>query len=441
MNATPTSALVQVFERITGTKAQARTAAAVSRFGPYLIGMTAAKGLSTVGQLLISRWLGPTEFGRLAIVISTSTMLALPLAAAWGSTFVRYAAGQPKRIWAPLLQWTSRRALLTTAILATAVVLCSPLLAPLLSVPRRLLVGGAILAIAMAIWLLAKAASQGREEWRRFVASELAFGATAASMTAILMFVFRATWWAAALVLAVAYIAGSIPAVRLFRTAGGSLRTDAERDAPENSSREYVRFALLTGAANTAFLNIDCFAVQHALGFSEVGIYQVYNVATIAIAMLLSTLLYNFVFPLFPQGDRLAFASLFRNGFLRLLPLTLSALFVAGWIEVRVAGFPFRPLLLACATLSAASLLVGAFYGHLVASLGVNGAKLSAKVAVVNVVSFAIAVVPAVRVAGLGGVFALYGTLFLTAAIFYNQALRRLPAETLSVSALAARSS
>ena len=426
------SLLVRAFERITGTRAKERTAAAVSRFGPYLVGMIVAKGLSTVGQLLVSRWLGPSEFGRLAVVISTSTLLASPLAGAWGGTFVRYGAGQADATWIPLLRWTSRRALVSTAGLTLAVALLSPLLAPALNLPADLLIAGAGLGIAMALWLFAKAAAQGRENWRRFVASEIGFGAVLVLLPCILMLFPGVQWWKAVLVFLAAYLAGSLPAWPLFRTAGARVDRGARVAKPwrgDGSAAVYARFVLFTGSANTIFQYSDRFAAQYTLGFTEVGVYQVYNFATVGVAMLLSTMLYNFVYPLFPQGDRRAFAALFRASYLRLLPLILVTLYLAGWAQICLTGFPFRPGLLAVATLTAAALVASGFYGHLVSSLGVNGARLGAKVAVVTLSAFAVGVLPALRLGGLTGLFALYTVIHLSVAVFYDQALRRLAHE------------
>lgn len=427
--------LVRLYERATGTTATARTAAVVERFGPYLIGMMAAKGLSTLGQLLISRLLGPAEVGRLAVVLSTSTLIALPLAGAWGATFVRYAAGRDD--WAPLLRATGTRALGAALALAALVILLAPLLAPWLHLTAGLLVAGALLGVAMAAWLLAKAASQAREDWRRFVSSELAFGAMTCALPLVCVLLGRgrdvpcppAGWLAATLLFAMAYALGVVPAWGKIKAAARSV---AALDA---ASGRFARFALLTGAANTVFLYSDRFAAQRVLGFDEVGVYYVYSFSTVGVALLLATLLHNFAFPLFPQGDRRAFAALFLSGFLRLLPLTLAGLFAAGWLQIYVAGFPFRPLLLFIATLSAAALMVSGFYGQLTLSAGVEGSRLCARVAGVTLVLYAIGVLPAVRLGGLGGLFAFYAVLYAGTAIYYARALRSTPVESVEAAA------
>jgi hypothetical protein len=419
--------LVRLYEKATGTRATARSAAAVSRFGPYLAGMVVAKGLSTAGQILISRLLGPSEFGRLAVVLATSTLVALPLAGAWGSTFVRYAAGQPRDTWAPLLSWISRKTFISASLLALSIAAISPLLAALLDVPAGLLVAGAGLGVAMAAWLFAKAACQGREDWRRFVSSELGFGAVTVAMPCLLLLFGALSWWQATIVFLAAYLLGAWPA-RALLSAARRVETSAVRSSHSHgAAAEYGRFVILTAATNTLFLYGDRFAAQQVLGFAEVGVYQVYNFATVGVAMLLATMLYNFVFPLFPQGDRRAFALLFRSGFVRLLPLTLTALFAAGWVQIHLSGFPFRPGLLAMATLSAAAFMLAGFYGQLVLSLGVNGSQLTAKVAAATLIvcrrrSRGAALRPR-------GLFALYAVIYTGLAFFYAQALRHLTAE------------
>lgn len=421
-DAAPSSLVVRLYETATGMRATPRSAATVSRFGPYLAGMMAAKVLSTLGQLLLSRILGPSELGRLAVVLSVSTLLALPLAGAWGSAFVRYAAAQPRSIWAPLLRWASGRVLLTAVGLAAGLTLAAPLLGAALDVPASLLVAGGGLGIAMASWLLAKAACQGRENWGRFVGSELVFGSLALLLPSAMLLLGGSSWGLAALVFLAAYALATIPAWSLLAQA----RSAPDDAVVPSSASHYGRFALYTGAANALFLYGDRFAAQHVLGFAEVGVYQVYSFATVGVAMLLSTLLYNFAFPLFPQGDRRAFAAVFLAGFVRLLPLTLIALFAGGAAQVWLTGFPFRPGLLALATTTAAAFLLSGFYGHLVLSLGVSGSQLAARVALATLAVFAVGIVPAVRLGGLGGLFLLYAGIYLGVAAYYLAALRRL---------------
>jgi len=420
--------LVRVFERTTGVRATPRSAEAVSRFAPYLAGMFAAKAFSTAGQLVISRWLGPSMFGELAVVLSFSVVLALPLAGAWGNTFVRYAAGKGDSTWAPLLAWVTRRTLLASIGLALLLCALSPVLAEVLRISPLLVIAGAGLGVAMAAWLLAKAACQGREDWRRFIGAELGFGLATLFLPCLLLLFGGAQWWEAAAVFALAYLAGTGPAWSLFSRAA-RVRPHAHSPEIGLEASHYGRYALLTGAANTLFLYGDRFAAQHVLGSNEVGVYQLYNFATLGVAMLLSTMLHNFVFPLFPQGDRRAFAALFRSGFLRLLPLTLAALFVGGWLQIQLSGFPFRPGLLLVACCSAAAFMLSGFYGQLVLSVGVSGSRLTAKIGATTLVVFAVAVVPAVQVGGLGGLFALYSAIYLGLAAYLAQALRHLAAE------------
>lgn len=426
---TPQALLVRAFERITGARAAPRTASAVSRFGPYLVGMMVAKGSSTLGQLVVSRWLGPSELGHLAVVLSISTLLASPLAGAWGAALVRYGAGQPEHTWAPLLLSAARGSLRWIVLLALAVALAAPLLGRVLDLPPSLLFAGGALAIAMGLWLFAKAACQGRENWRRFVAAEIGFGAVVLLAPAAMLSLAPGQWWLAVIVFCAAYVAGSLASVPVFRAARIAIASAPETRSPP-AVREYVRFALLSAAANTIFQYSDRFAAQQVVGFAELGVYHLYSMATAGVALLLSTLLYNFVFPLFPQGDRRAFASLFRTGFTRLLPVTVAVLFLAAWLQIDLAGYPFRPGLLAIAVLSAVTLIASGFYGFLVASLGVEGMRLAARVAVATLLIYAFTVVPAVRFGGLGGLFALYAVLQLAVAVFFDRALRRLPAES-----------
>lgn len=418
---TSTDPLTRLYERATGTAVTPRSAEALARFGPYLLGMGAAKGISTIGQLLISRALGPAEFGRVAIVLSTASLLALPLAGAWGSTFVRYTAGQPRATWAPLLRWAAHRTLGTVALLAAAVALGAPVIARLVSVPTALIVAGAALSVALALWLLAKASCQGRENWAGFVGVELAWGIAVLAGLGLMAGGGRFTWLAAAAVFAAAYGLGAVAAAPYFRAAASAARLPADPAA-----ERYGRFALLTGTSNTVLLVADRFAAQYALGFSEVGIYHVYSFATVGVAMLLSTVLNNFAFPLFPQGDRRAFAAIFRTAFVRLLPLTLAALLAIAAIQVYLARFPLRPALLAVAALNAAAFIRAAFFGNLVLSHGVGGSKVAARVSGASVAAFALAVVPAVRLGGLVGLFLLYTAIFLGVSAYYQRALDRL---------------
>jgi hypothetical protein len=70
--------------------------------------------------------------------------------------------------------------------------------------------------------------------------------------------------------------------------------------------------------------------------------------------------------------------------------------------------------------------MAAGFYGHLVASLGVSGVRLGAKVAGGTLILFIAGVVPAVRLGGLEGLFALYAAIYFSVALFYDHSLRRL---------------
>ncbi|MBI1813515.1 MAG: glycosyltransferase family 2 protein [Deltaproteobacteria bacterium] len=75
-------------------------------------------------------------------------------------------------------------------------------------------------------------------------------------------------------------------------------------------------------------------------------------------------------------------------------------------------------------------MIVSGFYGHLVASVGVSGVRLSAKVAIVTLTAFALGVAPAVTLGGLNGLFALYTVINIAVAIFYHRALHRLSTDS-----------
>jgi O-antigen/teichoic acid export membrane protein len=414
------NALIQLFERVSGTRATPRSSAAVARFGPYLGGMIAAKSLSIIGQLLVSRMLGPAQFGRLAVALATANIIALPLAGAWGSAYVRYTAGQPETTWAPLLRWATHRTLGSVALLAAVVALATPFVASALEVPPSVLLAGALLGVCMAMWLLAKVACQGREDWQRFVATEMLWGAAIVVGPWLLNRHNPLTWMEAAVVFAIAYLIGGFAAGRYFAAAArGGWRAAA------SPAEQFGVFALLTGVGNTMFLYTDRFVAQRMLGFADVGIYQVYSFVTVGIATLMATLLNNFAFPLFPQGDRRAFGDVFRRTLSRLLPIALPGLVLAGAIQIYFTRFPFRPGLLIMASLTATAYFLAAFYGNLVLSLGVAGSRMTARMSGLSLVVFAVGVVPAVWIAGLAGLFGLYTAIFLAVALLYQRGLNR----------------
>jgi hypothetical protein len=76
------------------------------------------------------------------------------------------------------------------------------------------------------------------------------------------------------------------------------------------------------------------------------------------------------------------------------------------------------------ASLSALASVLSGFLGHVVISLGVNGSRIASRVAATTLLAFALAVIPAVRLGGLAGLFILYTLIYLAVAAFYAWALR-----------------
>ncbi|HVN85637.1 MAG TPA: oligosaccharide flippase family protein [Candidatus Binatia bacterium] len=422
--------LIALYERVSGTAATPRSSAAIRRFGPYLGGMIVAKGLSTLGQLLIGRLLGPAEFGRVAVVLATANVVAVPLAGAWGTAFVRYAAAQPDSVWMPLLRWTAMMTLASSGIVAAVVVAAAPFLAVWLDLPPALVIAGGVLGVGMALWLLAKFACQGREDWGRFVAIELLWGLGLMLGCAAALRVAVPTWVYAVGLFWFAYLLGTLAAGKYLVAAFSQQWTHRDRPVVQ-----FGQFALLTSLGNTIILYADRFVAQRALGFSEVGVYQVYSFVTVGVATLLVTLVNNFAFPLFAQGDLRAFARLFRTSFVRLSPLIVGVLYLAGLAQIGVTGFPLRLGLLAIATLSAVACILAAFSGNLVLSQGVVGGRVSARISGLSLLTFAIGAIPAVRLGGLFGLFALYTFIFTGMFWLYQRALDLLPLSASSLDA------
>lgn len=417
-----TDILVRLYERVTGTPATPRTSAVVARFGPYLAGMAVAKAASVLGQLLVSRWLGPAEFGRVAIVLATAGIVALPAAAGWGSAFVRYGAGRPETEWGPLLRWAGFRSLAFTSALAAGIVILGGLVAPAWGIPVRVLAAGAALGLLMATWLLAKSACQCREDWRRFVACELSWSVILVVGASVLAATGAFDWATATMLFAAAYVGGSLASHRHIATA-----TRGGTAAPASDAARFAWLSLLVGANMTLFVYADRFVVQAVLGFDEVGIYQVYNFATVGLAATASSLVNTFAYPLFPQGDLRSFASLYRSAFVRCLPLSVPALFLAGALQVELSGFPFRPLLLLAATASAVLYSLSSFLSWLTISQGLLGTRVALGVSALSLVLLLAGAVPAARLGGLPGIFGLYAVIFFAAYCCYGSAIERFP--------------
>jgi O-antigen/teichoic acid export membrane protein len=383
--------------------------------------MATAKGLSVAGQLLISRVLGPAEFGQVAVVLATMNVLTQPVTTAWSSALVRYGAGQPESVSAPLLRRVG--AIVSTSVigLAVALVITSPLSSVALGLPPALLIAGAVASVSFVAWLIAKAACQAREDWDCFVAIERRFGVVIILLGALLGYLGLLDWVVATALFAIAYTFAAL-AARKHLTAAWRARAVVSIEPVAR----FGRLALFTAVSNTIFFHGDRFVAQRLFGFSEVGVYQLYSFATVGVATIVATLVNNFAFPLAVQRERRSFGAAFKKAYVRFLPLTVVGLYLAGALQVYLAGFPFRPMVLALASVNAAVMILASFFGQVVLSCGVAGSRVTARVSFLTLLAFAALVIPAARIGGLSAIFGLYALIFLGVFATYERALNHL---------------
>jgi O-antigen/teichoic acid export membrane protein len=415
--------LATVYRLVAREEPGARTREALGQFPLYAVGTLLARSLSLLAQLYVARSLSPDQFGRVSLALAIGMVLTIPMQAAWGTAFVRFAVVRPagRTPWHIL-----RAAIVLTAASSLVVVLLALAAGPFatvwLGIPLGVYLTGILAAVASAAWLFAKSSCQGLQAWRRLVLIEVTWSSLILLVPLTLRSLGEFFDWRIVFVFVGAYVLASSPAWRQWL---------ATPDQPVVAElRRQWNFGKYLGGANlVAALPLygDRFLVNASAGLPVLGIYQTYALVSFGVAVFAAALVSRFLFPLLNLAERGTALRLFR----RALPLA-AVVFVAGnfglgYCAIKFVHYPFESATLLIAVVGAFAYCVTTFLNDLAATHERRGPQIVLATNLLTCALFfpaAILLLPRWPVAA---PFAAYAIAYPAAAARTYRAIRALP--------------
>lgn len=356
--------LAAVYRVVTREEPGARTREALGQFPAYAVGTLLARSLSLLAQLYVARSLSPDQFGRVSLALVIGMVLTIPMQAAWGTAFVRFAVVRP----AGSAPWhIQRAAIVLTAASSLVVVLLSLAASPFatvwLGIPLGVYLTGILAAVASAAWLFAKSSCQGLQAWKRLVLIEVTWSSLILFVPFTVRLLGERFDWRIVLVFVGAYVLASSPAWRQW------LATPDQPVAPE--LRRQWNFGKYLGGANlVAALPLygDRFLVNASGGLPTLGIYQTYALVSFGVAVFTAALVSRFLFPLLNLAARSTALRLFRRALPGVAVAFVAGNFGLGYCAIKFVHYPFESATLVVAVVGALGYCVMTFLNDLAAT-------------------------------------------------------------------------
>ena len=271
---------------------------ALRAFGGYGASLAAAKMLSMAAQIGLGRYLGPDGYGRFTVVLILANYFALPMIGGWGLAYVHHVSGgcNRKRIEESLKMMLLLSAAATSSFSLLLLVLQGPL-SNLISVSDAVIQLAVIVAVGTAIWTFAKMVFQSTQHWRSYSFVELLWAAFFALGVGLLVVSGKRDIALVCIILTAAYILSATPAlVPTVQSLGSRISFRAGKKILHHGG-----FLLLNSMVATLAFGLDRLIIHAYLGAFEVGIYQAHFLATYGVMATLTSIVLNFLFPLFSK--------------------------------------------------------------------------------------------------------------------------------------------
>lgn len=254
-----------------------------------------AKVISTLLSLAAGRLLGPAEFGRVNLFISSGSMIAPFIVAGLNASVVRYGVSGAER--ARVFTTATALFLALTAATVTLVLTFRQWLSTLLGITPGMLALSLCYAAVTGAFLLASAMQQASGNFSRRGWSEIAFSALLAAVFFSSLYFLGRTYEA----MAYAYIAayGSIGAGLLVRHVMAAKLSFLEAKALR-PMLQYSAYSFGGGLGAFLVLNVQGLLLNSFLAPEDVGQYAAYYTATIGVSAYLG---HAFATVLFPKAS------------------------------------------------------------------------------------------------------------------------------------------
>jgi len=401
------------YERIFHEKISDEVRSFLKSLSYLAVGTLIATVLGLVFNILTGRILGPTEYGRFALVQSVAAFLYIPMLIG-GSAMVKYASEKEDfDRQSKIISTTYVLTFLFTIASVTIYLIFSPQLSNLFSIPPELFYLSIVFAVLFVLYARATSALRGLFKMNTLALFLPIYAAI--SLFAFLFFVFakdELSFKAIVYPTFIAYgVTGVILVVFFLRK---YLRFKLDRSWASILT-QYGMFALIGGLSTAFYTNIDKILINRYMTVADVGIYRAYYLASINVAGLLWGT-FNTVF--FPTASKYKNKRAIFEKINKLLPyligLGMPSILLCEFIVLKFygGGYPIDfPLMLLFAATSILAVWYG-LYDWTFCSEGMRGVKL------VNIGTITIAILNVFLNIYLIPRFGLYGAIGSTTASF-----------------------
>lgn len=251
-----------------------------------------AKIVSSLLNIVAARLLGPAEYGKVNLFVSTGGMIAPFIIAGMNTAVIRYGVALSDR--AKVFQTAAAIFLTLASVTTIALLTLKAPLGRLLGVPDGMLELSLFYALATGTFMLASAMQQASGNFSRRGWSEIAFSALLATVFFSGLGFFGRTYEA----MACAYIAafgcvGLYLLPKNIPVTGFSL-LEAEKFRP---LAQYSAYSFGGGIGAFLLLNVQSLIINTMLTPEDVGQYAAYYTATVGVAAYLGYALGTVLFP------------------------------------------------------------------------------------------------------------------------------------------------
>ena len=277
-----------------------------------------------VSSILAGKFLGASQFGSLALILAIGNFLCLPFFTSWGLAYVNCASGSSsEKLAEEYMSSSLAMSVISVSVLMFFLLWFKEQLADVINVTPDIWVWGCLFGVLMGSYYFSKNIFQARQRWSSFAICELLFASSLAIGILLLFLVQPAMKVAAVLaVFVLAHLFGSLPAPLVIYRA---LRIPK----PENLLKiAHHGFALLVSfGLSLVAMQLDKLFLNNYADSEAVGRYQAYYVSTFGLLSGFTTILNNYLLPLYGKYSKKTLRSvLMRFLLVTSLPLCLCCL-------------------------------------------------------------------------------------------------------------------
>ncbi|QTA81898.1 Putative polysaccharide biosynthesis protein [Desulfonema limicola] len=315
----------------------------IAQFGAYFTGIIISKIFSVITNIYIGRTLGPNIFGQITMVLLLAGFLNIPMTGGWGVAFVRLGAAEDnEKKQFDILKSVLFISVFFTILFTLLLWISAPVLRELFAVDKTMMTLTILITVTSAWYSLSKLISQGFQDWRNYVFIENAWAFIILGLVIVFFLCSMKTYYHVIWIFAFAYTASSFFSFYYFYNAvrQGCIKKDTVSDVLKRGT-----LLMSTGLLSMTAFSLDRIIINRFLDSTEVGIYQAHFFATYGVISTLTSIFFNYVFPLLCRSDSEKKDKLINLVFKVSYPFLIIISVSAGGLIMFMFNYRFSPWL------------------------------------------------------------------------------------------------